>query len=225
MSLILNIDTAIDIAHISIAKDGEIIASVSNTEQKDHGGFLQPAIQTLLKNASVAIKDIDAVGISAGPGSYTGLRVGMASAKGLCYALNKPLIAIGTLEIMAFAAILENNIPTSNTPILFCPMIDARRMEVFTALYDQNLQTEIGPCAMVLNENSFANGLLKNKILFFGNGSTKWEGISLHENALFAGVFNNALAMSKLAHKKFELNDFANLAYFEPMYLKEFFQG
>lgn len=225
MSLILNIDTAIDIAHISIAKDGEIIASVSNTEQKDHGGFLQPAIETLLKNASVTLKEIDAVGISAGPGSYTGLRVGMASAKGLCYALNKPLIAITTLEIMAFAAILENNIPASNTPVLFCPMIDARRMEVFTALYDQNLQIEIAPCAMVLNENSFANGLLKNKILFFGNGSTKWEGISRHENALFAGAFNNALAMSKLAHNKFELNEFANLAYFEPMYLKEFFQG
>jgi len=225
MSVILNIDTAIDIAHVSIAKDGEIIASASNIEQKDHGGFLQPAIQTLLKNASINISEIDAVGISAGPGSYTGLRVGMASAKGLCYALNKPLIAIGTLEIMAFAAILETNIGLSNTPIRFCPMIDARRMEVFTALYDQNLQIEIAPCAIVLNEDSFANRLLKNRILFFGNGSTKWKGILRHDNAVFTEAFNNALAMSKLAHQKFELGDFANLAYFEPIYLKEFFQG
>jgi len=225
MSLILNIDTAIDTAHVSIAKDGEIIASVSNTEQKDHGGFLQPAIQRLLKRASVSITKIDAVGISAGPGSYTGLRVGMASAKGLCYALNKPLIGIGTLEILAFAAILETKITYANSPFLFCPMIDARRMEVFTALYDQNLQTEISPCAMVLSENSFANGLLKNKILFFGNGAKKWEAISRHENALFASAFNNVLAMSKLAHHKFELNEFVNLAYFEPLYLKEFFQG
>jgi len=225
MSLILNIDTAINVAYVSVAKDGEIIASVSNTEQKDHGGFLQPAIQTLLTNALITIKQIDAVGISAGPGSYTGLRVGMASAKGLCYALNIPMIAIGTLDILAFAAILETNICPSGTPVLYCPMIDARRMEVFTALYDQNLQTEIAPCAMVLNENSFAKGLLKNKILFFGNGAKKWEAISRNENALFAITYNNALAMSKLAHAKFELNEFANLAYFEPFYLKDFFQG
>jgi len=225
MSLILNIDTSIDIAYVSIAKDDEIIASLSNTEQKDHGGFLQPAIQTLLKKASVAISEIDAIGISAGPGSYTGLRVGLASAKGLCYALNKPLIAIGTLEILAFAAILETHITTSNSSILFCPMIDARRMEVFTALYDQNLQTTFSPCAMVLTENSFANGLLNNKILFLGNGAKKWKAISSNENALFAVNFNNPLAMSKLAHNKFVLNEFANLAYFEPLYLKEFFQG
>ena len=225
MSLILNIDTALDVAHISISKDGEIIASAFNKEQKDHGGFLQPAIQTLLKNATIAITEIDAVGISAGPGSYTGLRVGMASAKGLCYALNKPLIAIGTLEILAFAAILETHASNSTIPILFCPMIDARRMEVFTALYHQNLQPEIAPCAMVIKDDSFANELLKNKILFFGTGARKWESMSRHENALFAGGFNNTLAMSKLVHKKFELNDFTNLAYFEPLYLKEFFQG
>ncbi len=225
MSLILSIDTAIDIAYVSIAKDGELIATISNTEQKDHGGFLQPAIQTLLTNASIKIKEIDAVGISAGPGSYTGLRVGMASAKGLCYALDKPLIAIGTLEILAFAAILETRITTSNSSILFCPMIDARRMEIFTALYDQNLQTEISPSAMVLNEDSFANRLLKSRILFFGNGAKKWETICRYENALFAGPFNNVLSMSKLAHNKFKLNNFANLAYFEPLYLKEFFQG
>lgn len=225
MSLILNIDTAIDIAYISIAKDGEIIDTVSNTEQKDHGGFLQPAIQNLLKNASFAITEIEAVAISAGPGSYTGLRVGMASAKGLCYALNKPLISIGTLEILAFAAILETNIPDAKGPVLFCPMIDARRMEVFTALYDQKLQPVISPCAMVLDESSFANGLLKNKIIFLGNGAKKWEAISRHENALFAGPFNNVLAMSKLAHNKFALNEFTNLAYFEPLYLKAFFQG
>jgi tRNA threonylcarbamoyladenosine biosynthesis protein TsaB len=225
MSLIINIDTAIDIAHISIAKDGEIIASATNAEQKDHGGFLQPAIKKLLNEASIATTLINAVAISAGPGSYTGLRVGMASAKGLCYALNVPLIAINTLEIMAFAAISETHITSSDNAILFCPMIDARRMEVFTALYDQNLQPEILPCAMVLNENSFANGLLKNKILFFGTGATKWKNILQHENALFAETFNNALAMSKLAYGKFVLNDFANLAYFEPLYLKEFFQG
>jgi len=225
MSLILYIDTAVDVAHVGIARNGEIIASVTNSEQKDHGGFLQPAIRMLLKKASVAITEIDAVAISAGPGSYTGLRVGMASAKGLCYALNKPLIAIGTLEILTFAAVLESDITISKTSMLFCPVIDARRMEVFTALYNEKLQTNISPCAMVLDENSFANALLKNVILFFGNGAKKWEAICRHENAMFKSGFNNALAMSKLAHKKFELNEFANLAYYEPLYLKEFFQG
>jgi tRNA threonylcarbamoyladenosine biosynthesis protein TsaB len=226
MSLILNIDTAIDIASVSVSNNGEIIAQSSNNEQKDHGGFLQPAIQALLKNAAVSKAELDAIAISAGPGSYTGLRVGMASAKGLCYALNKPLITIGTLEILAFAAILETGKKAlSSSSMLFCPMIDARRMEVFTALYDQHLLSLLEPCAMILDENSFANRFLKNKIWFFGNGAKKWELICRHENAAFIPVLNNSLAMSKLAYKKYEYDDFADLAYSEPLYLKEFFGG
>jgi len=225
MSLILNIDTAIDTAFISIAKDGEIIAVMSNAAQKDHGGFLQPAIKEMLKITGITMKDLDAVSISVGPGSYTGLRVGMASAKGLCYALNKPLITIGTLEILAFAAIVASgNTPNPGT-LLLCPMIDARRMEVFTALYNHQLAPVLAPCAMILDENSFANRLLKNKILFFGNGAKKWELICRNENAIFKPIFNNPLAMSKLAHDKFKDKDFADLAYTEPLYLKEFFDG
>jgi tRNA threonylcarbamoyladenosine biosynthesis protein TsaB len=225
MSLILNIDTALEVAYISIAKDGELIDMISNREQKDHGGFLQPAIETLLKNTSIAITELDAIAISAGPGSYTGLRVGMASAKGLCYALNKPMITISTLEIMALAAISQTGSEPFLATSLFCPMIDARRMEVYTALYDQYLNPSLGPCAMLLDQNSFANCLLKNKIVFFGNGSTKWQPICHHANALFTTVSTNPLAMSKLAHKKFEHTDFANLAYSEPFYLKEFFDA
>ncbi|MEP7109977.1 MAG: tRNA (adenosine(37)-N6)-threonylcarbamoyltransferase complex dimerization subunit type 1 TsaB [Ferruginibacter sp.] len=222
MGLIINIDTAIDTTCISIAKDGEIIAVSSNSAQKDHGGFLQPAIKALLRNISLSIRDLDAVAISAGPGSYTGLRVGMASAKGICYALNKPLITIGTLEILAFAAILEANKETISPGSMFCPLIDARRMEVFTAIYNQQLETVLSPCAMILDENSFANRLLKNKILFVGNGAKKWELICKHENAKFITVFSNALAMSRLSFKKYEYDDFADLAYSEPLYLKEF---
>ncbi len=225
MSIILNIDTAIDTAHISIAKDGEVVAALSNTEQKDHGAFLQPAVKALLKNTAFSIQELDAIAISAGPGSYTGLRVGMASAKGLCYALNKPLITIGTLEILAFAAIMETSKEILAASSLYCPMIDARRMEVFTALYDSNLQPVSDPCAMILDENSFAYRLLKNKILFFGNGAKKWELIFNHENASFIPVLSNPLAMSKLAYKKYGHNDFADLAYSEPLYLKEFFGG
>ncbi len=225
MSLILNIDTAIETAYINIANDGVIVDAVSNTEQKDHGGFLQPAIQALLKKKGISINELDAIAVSAGPGSYTGLRVGMASAKGLCYALNKPLITIGTLEIVAFAAILQTSNGTFVTSPLFCPMIDARRMEVFTALYDQHLRPVLEPCALILDENSFANNLLKNQILFFGNGSKKWNLLCSHENALFIPVLSNPLAMSKLTYEKYQDNDFTNLAYSEPFYLKEFFGG
>lgn len=224
MVTILNIDTAIDTAYIGIARDGEIIAGLSNGEQKDHAGFLQPAIQTLLKNTSISMKELDAVAVSAGPGSYTGLRVGMASAKGLCYALNIPLITIGTLEILAFAAQLQCRYNVSTTP-LFCPMIDARRMEVFTALYDARLQPVSHPVTMILDKSSFANFLLKDKIYFFGNGAVKWAAICDHKNAVFIDGLNNSLAMNKLAYKKYEGRDFADLAYIEPYYLKDFFSG
>ena len=223
MSVILNIDTALDIACISIAKEGVVINSVSNTEQKDHGGFLQPAIKALLNDATISTGDLDAVAIAAGPGSYTGLRVGMASAKGLCYALKKPLITIGTLEILTFGAIQQYNNTAISSSSLLCPMIDARRMEVFTALYDFSLKPVLEPCAMVLNENSFAKSLLKNQVLFFGTGSAKWELICRHKNALFIPYSSNPLAMSNLAHEKFRDNNFADLAYCEPLYLKEFF--
>lgn len=223
MSIILNIDTAIEIASISIAKNGEMIEEISNAEQKEHGGFLQTTIQKLLKNTSLSIKELDAVAVSAGPGSYTGLRVGIASAKGLCYALNKPLITIGTLKIAALAAILETNKESLSDSPLFCPMIDARRMEVFTALYNRNLEPLLGPCAMVLDQSSFAKMLLKNKIIFFGNGSKKWRLLCNDENARFITTLSNSLAMSKLAYKKYEFRQFADIAYSEPFYLKDFF--
>jgi tRNA threonylcarbamoyladenosine biosynthesis protein TsaB len=225
MSLILSIDTATDNASVSISKEGAIIAEVSNTAQKDHGGYLQPAIKSMLITSGISIDQIDAIAISAGPGSYTGLRVGMSSAKGLCYALNKPLIALGTLEILAYAAIMETDTGNLNSNRIFCPMIDARRMEVFTALYNSTLQTVLEPRTLVLNEESFANSLLKSQVLFFGNGAQKWKRICNHKNAFFFSILNNTLAMNRLAYKKFNQNDFSDLAYSEPLYLKEFFQG
>jgi len=225
MSLILNIDTATEIAHISLSKSGVILDSDNNTDQKEHGSFLQPSIQKLLKNNSIAIESIDAVAISIGPGSYTGLRVGMASAKGICFALQKPLIAVNSLDIIACAAILENSDKNDLSNLLICPMIDARRMEVFTALYNQNLDKILEPQAMVIDSNSFENHLLVNKILFVGNGAKKWELICKSENAFFTQNPNNLLAMNKLSFKKYENKDFSELAYSEPSYLKEFFDS
>ena len=225
MSLILNIDTATDIAHISLSKSGVILDSVINTDQKEHGSFLQPAIEKLLKINSIAIKSVDAIAISTGPGSYTGLRVGMASAKGICFALQKPLISINSLEIIACAAILENSDNNDLSNLLICPMIDARRMEVFTALYTQNLEIILEPQAMIIDSNSFENHFLVNKILFVGNGAKKWEPTCKNENALFTDNPNNLLAMNRLSFKKYGNKDFSNLAYSEPSYLKEFFDS
>jgi tRNA threonylcarbamoyladenosine biosynthesis protein TsaB len=219
MSLILNIDTATETAQVSFAKDGKLLQSLQNDSQKDHASFLQVAIQQLTKAAAIKLNDIDAIAVTAGPGSYTGLRVGMSGAKGLCYALNKPLITLNTLEVLAVAAIGQSH---DTVNFLYCPMIDARRMEVFTAIYSSITATILSPCAMILQHDSFLKALEKDKIIFFGSGADKWKAICHHPNASFTVVSNLPAAMSQLAQDYFIRNHFANLAYSEPFYLKEF---
>lgn len=223
MSLILNIDTALETAFVSIANDGVTIQETFNKEQKDHGAFLQPAIASLLKKANISINELDAVAVVNGPGSYTGLRVGMASAKGICYAIKKPLITVGSLPLLASQAIAENNILKNEIPLLFCPMIDARRLEVFTAIYNNDLQIVETPGALVLNEHCFVNFLLKNKILFFGNGDEKWAKICKSDNALHKSIIINTLYMSIFSYKLFCAKNFSDNAYAEPLYIKEFY--
>ena len=224
MSLLLNIDTALDTACVSIAKDGCILQEAFNNNQKDHAAFLQPAIQLILKNAGLTLQEIDAIAVVAGPGSYTGLRVGMASAKGLCFALNKPLITVGTLNVLAWQAINQIKISQIDTS-LFCPMIDARRMEVFTAVYDIELNAILLPDTMIIEKKSFTNLLLKNKIIFFGNGAAKWQQLCDNDNAGFFELKNNPLYMSELSYKKYLKNEFADIAYTEPLYVKEFYSN
>ena len=219
MSYIINIDTATETAHISIAQDGKLLYNLNNSLQKDHGAFVQTAIEQLLKTAALSFTDIDAVAVTAGPGSYTGLRVGLASAKGLCYALHKPLLALNTLEVLTTAAKTFLN---DQPGVLYCPMIDARRMEVFTALYKNTLSALLPPCAMVLTENSFLNYLEKDKIVFFGNGANKWQQVCTHPNASFIAFSNIPLAMAYLSNNYFLQQNFADLAYTDPFYLKEF---
>jgi tRNA threonylcarbamoyladenosine biosynthesis protein TsaB len=220
MSLILNIDTASENAHVSLAKEGLILHLLSNESQKEHASFLQTAIQQLIKSTGINLKDIDAVAITAGPGSYTGLRVGMASAKGLCYALKKPLITISTLEVLTSSAL--QLFPTDNKDLLYCPMMDARRMEVFTAVYKHDFTLHLQPCAMILDESSFGKDLSTNKILFFGNGSAKWKMICKHANASSETVSILPESMSKSSDNLFVEKKFTELAYSEPLYLKEF---
>lgn len=216
MSLILNIDTALETASISLAKDGKAVNTVVNKEQKDHAAWLQNAIAGLLKASEFELKDLSAIAVTIGPGSYTGLRVGLSSAKGLCYALNIPLITISTLELMAHAA--------KNEKVdLLCPMIDARRKEVFTAVYTNSLKEIVKPHARILENDFLSEWLASNDILIFGSGSKKFLSLLNHDNAIFSEVHYDASNMASISAERFLSQRFADLAYSEPAYLKDFF--
>lgn len=215
MSIILNIDTAIQAASICLAKNENVIGSKTNPSQKDSATWLHIAIKELLQEKEMTISQINAIAVSAGPGSYTGLRVGMSAAKGFCYALQIPLITINTLKMMAVAAQHE-------TTKLLCPMIDARRLEVFTAVFDKNLNEVEAYTNLVLEKDSFKNILDQNTITFFGNGSDKFKLLTTHTNALFKKIEAGALQMVPLSFEKYLVEDFSSLAYTVPFYGKEF---
>lgn len=219
MAIILNIDTAVEIATISISNNEKVIASVTNHNQKDHASFLQPAIKNLLQKVRISINELNAVAVTSGPGSYTGLRVGMASAKGLCYALKIPMITINTLQVMALSSINREQ----DKWAFYCPMIDAKRMEVFTAVYDFQLLEIIKPCSMVLDSEVFKDLLKTNKIYFSGSGAVKLKNILDTKSAEFVGTESTAFSMAVLSYKKYEAQNFANIASVAPAYLKEFY--
>lgn len=219
MSLILNIDTALDTASVCLAKDDELLHMAVNENQKDHAMWLHTAVTDILQKSGHTANELQAVAVSIGPGSYTGLRVGLASAKGFCYALNIPLIAVSTLKMIAFATKNDGVIHEN----MICPMIDARRMEVFTAIYDINLVEIRAEAAMIIDENSFSAMLESNRILFCGNGSKKLQKIISSSNALFNNTIANASHLAQLSYYYFRNKEFANLAYTEPSYIKEFY--
>jgi tRNA threonylcarbamoyladenosine biosynthesis protein TsaB len=218
VNLILHIDTAVDAASICLSDGDVVIAEKSNAQARESAAWLQPAIKQLLADCNQSLQQLKAVSVSAGPGSYTGLRVGMASAKGLCYALQIPLITVGTLEVMTAAAL-----QTVSANMLFCPLIDARRMEVFTAMYNRNMQCVLQPQNMVLNEESFEYWLQQGPICFFGNGSIKLRDILKHDAAHFAAVQHSAVHLVLLACNKYRAGAFSDLAYAEPLYIKAFY--
>lgn len=221
MALILNIDSSLETASVSIARDGEILKVELNTIQKEHASFLHSAIQRLTNELQITLENLDAIGCTIGPGSYTGLRVGLAAAKGFCYALDKPLISIGTLEAMAHSMMVKE----TNNELIFCPMIDARRMEVYTALYGKDLK-ELKPAhATVIDQSFCADELQDNKILFFGNGMEKFKKVADHPNAIFKEIGDIFTSISDLSFKNFRENIFAPLAASAPLYAKEFYNG
>jgi tRNA threonylcarbamoyladenosine biosynthesis protein TsaB len=214
--LILNIDTAVAEASVCLAEGSRVLGLKKAAHQTESAAWIHAASQQMLQEQGVGITQLDAVAVTDGPGSYTGLRIGLATAKGLCFALHLPLITINTLRMMVAAAAAE---PTA----LLCPMIDARRMEVFTGLYTRDGAERMPPQALVLQPDSFAAVLEKETITFFGNGSTKFQTLQQHSNAFFKSITADASHLAALAHHAFLKKSFADLAYSEPFYGKAFF--
>ena len=226
MALIISIDSALEEASVCISENAVVIAVKKNSTQTDHAAWMQVAIRDLLVETERSLGNISAIAVNAGPGSYTGLRVGMATAKGMCYALGIPLITESTLWLIAQRVKKEIALNSVYSyPVLICPMIDARRMEVFTTIYDLDLNERISPSAILLNPGSFREQLQDHVIIFCGNGSKKWQNLCIHPNAVFADVTHNVADLAESASRKFENDDSSDLAYTEPAYLKNVYTG
>jgi len=223
--MILQIETATTVCSVALAQDGQVIAYKQIDQRNIHAEVITVYIDELLESQNLNYKDLDAIAVSCGPGSYTGLRIGVSTAKGLCFALDKPLIAIETLKAMAYGVI--NDAQIINDEMLLCPMIDARRMEVYTALFNSEGEQVKATAAEIIDENSFSELLKKTKILFFGDGADKCiEVLGNNPNAQFIPHFtNSATHLTQKAAEKFIAKDFVDVAYFEPYYLKDFVAG
>jgi len=217
LALILNIETATKNCSVSLAEKGNVIAIKElNNGNYSHGENLHLFIDEIIKQSNHTFKDIDAVAVSKGPGSYTGLRIGVSTAKGLCFSLDKPLISISTLTSLANATDIEKD-------NYIIPLLDARRMEVYSAVFDENHNQVRETKAEIIDENSFSKFLKKGKVYFLGDGAEKCKEIITHKNAVFLdGYFPSAKEMAKLSFEKYKISDIEDVAYFEPFYLKDF---
>ncbi|WP_341227093.1 tRNA (adenosine(37)-N6)-threonylcarbamoyltransferase complex dimerization subunit type 1 TsaB [uncultured Arcticibacterium sp.] len=217
MALILSVETSVNGCSAAIHENGTVRSNFELFEQRSSAEMLTVLIEQALKVIKKDFSDLDAVAVSKGPGSYTGLRIGVSTVKGICYAANLPLVSINSLDLMA------NQIkPTFDG--LVCPMLDARRMEVYCKVIDSTGVEKMETTAVVVDENSFSNFLKNGKVLFCGEGAEKIKNVINHDNALFLGaeVRPKASDMGKAAYAKFEKGYFENVSDFEPFYLKEF---
>ena len=214
--LILNIETATTNCSVSVSKEGKTISlKEDNSKNYSHAESLHVLINTVLKEANITSKNLDAIAVSKGPGSYTGLRIGVSAAKGLCFALDKPLISVSTLESLA------HQVACSKGTII--AMLDARRMEVYSAIYDANHQQIRDTEAQILDENAFAEYLSNGNVYFIGSAVEKTKTIINHAHAIFMeDKLPSANEMAILAFNKYKISDFEDVAYFEPYYLKDF---
>lgn len=216
MALILNIETATKICSVAIGHDGEVLTEAEANTLQSHAAQLTCLIETCLKTAQLRLKELDAIAVSNGPGSYTGLRIGFSVAKGICYALDKPLITVDTLSALAW--LTRKRVKKTG---YYCPMIDARRMEVYTAIFEPELQMQQKPHAHILTSASFS-GILKSQypVICSGDGAAKFQRLLNHPRLIFSNTQCSAIGMVKLSQMAFNRANFANVAYSEPFYLK-----
>lgn len=226
MALILSIETGTDICSVALANDGELMALRESDEGRDHAKKVALFVDELLRETGVQPSDIDAIAVGKGPGSYTGLRIGVSFAKGMCYALGIPLIAIGSLDALTevaredFEAGILDVEETDWAQTKLCPMVDARRMEVYAQVFDVEGKPESDVVAEVVTEDSFKEWRAKGKFVIFGNGAKKCAEVL--PDAIIESVVPSARGIVRLAEEAFNAGKFEDLAYFEPFYLKDF---
>ena len=216
--MILNIETATAICSVAIGENNKILASRTLKGRQTHAAKLTLLIEECLTEVGITLHDLDAIAVSIGPGSYTGLRIGLSTAKGLCYTLGKPLITIDTLAALANTTKMN----FGDAVAVYCPMIDARRMEVYTAIYDNNGQILQAVQPLIVENESFFQAYFSNHqtVIFSGDGANKCQSVITNQYAKFVEQENSAIGMLALVEKKFQLKDFADVAYSEPFYLK-----
>lgn len=229
MAIILCLDTATTVCSVALGKDGLATHLQETTIPNVHSSHIIPFIEELLAEADMGLPQVDALAVSKGPGSYTGLRIGISTAKGLCFALDKPMIAISTLRSLAHAMASRIRKSDISHPqdILFCPMIDARRMEVYAAIYDMDNREIRDIRAEIVTGELYTEFLKDHRVVFFGNGVAKCRDILReHPNAIIHEDFlSSAVHLVPLAEKRFKEGRFVDVAYFEPFYLKDFIAG
>lgn len=220
MERIILIETSTALCSVALAEEGSIVAYRESSAPKAHASLTAVFIKEMLQERGITLADCDAVCVSMGPGSYTGLRVGVSTAKGLCFGSGKPMLAVGTLDTLAAQA---SDVVSSNAPEYkyIIPMVDARRMEVYTAVFENGRQiTETAPA--IIDETSFAEYLEQGSCLFIGDGAGKCADVIKHTNAHFCQCWPKASSMLSPAISSYRAGDFKDVAYFEPFYLKEF---
>jgi tRNA threonylcarbamoyladenosine biosynthesis protein TsaB len=227
MAIILNIETSTPVCSVALAENDTVLAIRESSEEKSHAGNLAVFIEEILNEKKISIKDLDAIAVGKGPGSYTGLRIGVATAKGLAYGAKKPLIAVSTLETMvrfALYKIEKDKISVSrNEDTVLCPMVDARRMEVYMALFDASGTRIEDDNAVVIRSDTFASLPESRSIVFFGSGASKCRDLLNRKNASWIdGIYPSAAAMAVKSYQLFQEDRYEDIAYFEPYYLKDF---
>lgn len=223
MAQILSIETGTEVCSVALARDGELISLRENTEGRNHANSLALYIKEVLDENDIYAEELDAIAVSGGPGSYTGLRIGVSTAKGMCYAMGKPLIAISSLTSLANIALEEYNagiveIENPDTAVL-CPMIDARRMEVYTQLFDMQLHEQNSIEAKIIDASSFGE---YTNLIIFGDGAAKCKDILSGDNVHLVRIASSARGLVTIAEQMYQRSEFVDTAYYEPLYLKDF---